>query len=548
MPRVQFTQQLINLLNRSAANPAAVLEDLGTLDADDFASLDAIDLEDPDTLTITGNRVLLAEGAQSVAFTGRGFAPTSSFEAFQDAILDGTAQGTLTGIEVRDGNNLVFDLALTATTLTIASGGTSLTTTGTFPTRFLDVLDLLDAIDEFEDDFDFSTPQEQAAYEAILARYDISSVRIDQQNGVDATFNLGAERVQVVLPDGLQMNLNGTFEDSLIGGLASIGVASSVLSSDDFDTSDEITLDNITLDGPGGVRYATITGPFDQGPFAPGESVFFSGTEFDSFQFAQNNSGRGNDVLGVAQDAQDSNAFIAGFGGNDRLTGAQGTDILIGGVGNDRLMGMAGDDTLYGGDGLDNIIGGDGDDMLIGGATTADLRDIMFGGAGNDTLLGGYGNDELRGDAGNDLVEGGFGADTVLGGEGNDSITGSGFGDVLFGADGDDFINGGFGFDRVNGGADADVFFHLGVAGHGTDFIQDYDAAEGDVLAFGNAAATADQFQINLANTPNAGDGSTEEAFIIYRPTGQIMWALIDGAAQDEINLRIGGNVFDLTA
>ncbi|WP_303425850.1 hypothetical protein [Shimia thalassica] len=37
-----------------------------------------------------------------------------------------------------------------------------------------------------------------------------------------------------------------------------------------------------------------------------------------------------------------------------------------------------------------------------------------------------------------------------------------------------------------------------------------------------------------------------EEAFVIYRPTGQIMWALVDGNSQASINLQIGGDVFDL--
>ena len=222
-------------------------------------------------------------------------------------------------------------------------------------------------------------------------------------------------------------------------------------------------------------------------------------------------------------------------------------DLLLNGTpGNDTLTGGVGNDTINGLDGTDNLIGGAGNDSITGGVSENDLRDNIFGGDGNDTIRGGYGNDNVRGDAGDDLVEGGFGADTVLGGTGNDSITGSGFGDLLFGAEGDDFINGGFGFDRVNGGDGADEFFHLGVAGHGTDFIQDYDGSEGDTLVFGNTGASAGQFQINLANTPDAGDGSVEEAFIIYRPTGQIMWALIDGAAQDEINLKIGGEIFDL--
>ncbi|MDP2520791.1 hypothetical protein, partial [Shimia thalassica] len=45
-----------------------------------------------------------------------------------------------------------------------------------------------------------------------------------------------------------------------------------------------------------------------------------------------------------------------------------------------------------------------------------------------------------------------------------------------------------------------------------------------------------------------SGNDDIEEAFIIYRPTGQIMWALVDGAGQESIHLQVGGSVFDLMA
>ena len=105
----------------------------------------------------------------------------------------------------------------------------------------------------------------------------------------------------------------------------------------------------------------------------------------------------------------------------------------------------------------------------------------------NDSIDGGHGNDELRGDEGNDSIEGGFGVDTVIGGVGDDVLSGSAWSDEVFGGTGEDFINGGFGSDRVNGGDDADRFYHLGIADHGSDWIQDYDAADGDVLIFGQA-------------------------------------------------------------
>ncbi|MFN3936249.1 MAG: hypothetical protein ACK4KW_01615 [Gemmobacter sp.] len=210
---------------------------------------------------------------------------------------------------------------------------------------------------------------------------------------------------------------------------------------------------------------------------------------------------------------------------------------LEGTPGPDRLVGTALNDTLYVGDGAD---------LIFGGETAADVRDVIYGGNGNDTIDGGHGNDELRGDAGDDVLIGGFGADTLIGGEGNDRLDGGALGDVLFGGPGNDYFNGGFGFDRLNGGAGADTFFHLGVAGHGSDWIQDYNAAEGDVLQTGIAGATKANFQINIATTPGAGAATVAEAFVIYRPTGQILFALVDGAGQSSINMILGGQVVDL--
>ncbi|UWQ19695.1 calcium-binding protein (plasmid) [Jannaschia sp. M317] len=274
--------------------------------------------------------------------------------------------------------------------------------------------------------------------------------------------------------------------------------------------------------------------------------------------------GAGNDTITGGAGTQDRLAY----GGSDSRTGIEvdmaagtvrdnfgdtdtftGIEIIYGSRLDDVMRAGDAAVTFQGDDGSDRLIGGLGNDTLLGGreGDADDLRDVIFGGAGDDSIDGGYGNDELRGDAGNDQIAGGFGADTVIGGTGNDTLTGSAFGDVIFGGDGMDFVNGGFGSDRVNGGADADSFFHLGIADHGSDWIQDYNAADGDVLVYGGNA-TRDQFQINVTTTPTAGADDVQEAFVIYRPTGQILWALVDGDGQAEINLRLNGQVFDLTA
>lgn len=270
-------------------------------------------------------------------------------------------------------------------------------------------------------------------------------------------------------------------------------------------------------------------------------------TGADAFENAV--SGDGNDS--ITGNSLDNELF--GMRGNDTLSGGVGNDILNGGDGNDRLIGGIGNDTLLGGDGRDTLNGGDGDDFIFGGDSSADLRDLIFAGAGNDTIDGGYGNDNIFGQDGNDNIIGGFGSDTLQGQNGDDVITGSALSDLIFGNNGNDFLNGGFGHDRLNGGAGADRFFHLGILDHGSDWIQDYNAAEGDILTFGQAGATRNQFQVNFTHTANAagersGDNAIEEAFVIYRPTGQIMWALVDGSGQTSINIELSSSVFDLLA
>lgn len=267
---------------------------------------------------------------------------------------------------------------------------------------------------------------------------------------------------------------------------------------------------------------------------------------------------RGNDTIQGNEGGDRINGWggedeIHGGFGADKLFGQQGSDLIFGDSGDDRIVGGEGDDTLHGGDGRDTINGADGDDFIFGGESDVDLRDIVFGGSGNDSIDSGFGNDLVYGQDDNDTIFGGFGSDELHGQEGNDVITGGAFSDLIYGGAGDDFVNGGFGHDRINGGIGADKFFHVGVEGHGSDWVQDYSAAEGDVLVFGDSSASGDDFLVSFSHreadeSAHSLDPNMAEAFVIYNPTGQILWALIDGASQDEINLKIGGDVFDLLA
>ncbi|WP_283094293.1 hypothetical protein [Sediminicoccus sp. KRV36] len=156
------------------------------------------------------------------------------------------------------------------------------------------------------------------------------------------------------------------------------------------------------------------------------------------------------------------------------VRGGQAGDSLTGGAGDDRLLGRVGDDTIEGGGGHDTLFGGTGEDALSGG----DGNDQLFGEAGQDSLSGGEGQDRLGGGEGDDVLEGGAGQDTLLGNAGDDILRGDAGADVLRGGEGLDLIDGGTGDDVLEGGAEADVF-RLSA---GTDFISDFNLAEGDRL------------------------------------------------------------------
>ena len=73
-------------------------------------------------------------------------------------------------------------------------------------------------------------------------------------------------------------------------------------------------------------------------------------------------------------------------------------------------------------------------------------------------------------------------------------------------------------------------------------------AADGDVLLWGGGAATAADFLIQRTETTGAGVAGVEEIFVTHIPSGNLLWALVDGDGQGQINIQIAGQVYDLLA
>ncbi len=153
-------------------------------------------------------------------------------------------------------------------------------------------------------------------------------------------------------------------------------------------------------------------------------------------------------TIHVGGEADESTAGTDGidvvdFAGGDDYGGAGGRhfNIILGGSGGDKLWSWG----IY-----DDVFGGSGNDTI----TLAGHGGWAFGGTGDDTIIGSdnpYLVERLDGGAGNDTIDGGGGSDIIIGGAGDDDLT---------------------------GGSGADLFVFS--EGHGTDTIQDFNAAEGD--------------------------------------------------------------------
>lgn len=251
-----------------------------------------------------------------------------------------------------------------------------------------------------------------------------------------------------------------------------------------------------------------------------------------------------NQVLNLTAESYSS---VNGLIGN--LSIGRGTVIENGttGSGADQLTGNGVANVLQSGDGMDTVQGAAGNDLILAGADGADRHDLVRGGAGNDTVNGGAGNDWVYGDDGADSLVAGQGADTLNGGTGNDTLVCGAWSDALYGGDGNDVLNGGLGHDRETGGAGADHFVHDLSDTVGGDWIADYGAPQGDVLVFSGATATAQDFAVRTV-AAGAGSAAVDEVDIVYTPTGQVLWTLIDGAAQSHIWVQSGAASFDLLA
>ena len=274
--------------------------------------------------------------------------------------------------------------------------------------------------------------------------------------------------------------------------------------------------------------------------------------------------GVGNDIL----NGNGGDDIINGGTGDDTIDGGDGNDTLSGGQGNDTVKGNAGNDTLDGGAGNDTIVVGGSQTFSasynavnissldqVGTGEKENLsgmliiEDIIDGGAGTDTIELGEGNialflhDAFSGfHSSSQLNSDSFGEQskarleniekitgndsdvniidltspdytlagqsiTVDGAGGRDIIWGSDADEIIIGGDGNDELFGGAGTNVLTGGAGADEFQFTMTSTN--DSVTDFNAAEGDTLAFYNTGGAT--FDRDSVTANSASDGISIE-------------------------------------
>lgn len=304
-----------------------------------------------------------------------------------------------------------------------------------------------------------------------------------------------------------------------------------------------------------------------------GADHYFGGSGRDRLDYGQASAAVQLDLLfaaassGIAAgDLLEGIEVIVGTAFGDTLAGGAGREIFMGGLGADLLSGRGGGDRLYGGAGADTLIGGAGNDVLIGGKGS----DLLQGGSGADVLKGGGGVDWAdysgslagvtaslaqpggnTGDAAGDrftkveALRGSDHADRLHGDGRANRIDGGGGIDRLYGRGGKDRLEGGEGADWLTGGSGADTFVlrRLGDAG---DRVLDYRAAEGDRLEISAAWVTRGDLEVRFQAVAGLGKPGLAEALVVHRPSGQVLFTLVDAAGQSELFVQIGTVTYDL--
>lgn len=263
-----------------------------------------------------------------------------------------------------------------------------------------------------------------------------------------------------------------------------------------------------------------------------------------------------------------SQGFLDGDSGNDRLIGGLKEDILNGGAGNDTLNGNAGKDYLDGGSGIDTLVY-PGTNAEVGVTVNLATNSAAAGHAEGDTISG-FENlegspfaDNLIGDEQDNILRGHDGADSLDGGTGNDDLFGGAGADTLDGGNGDDMLKGQAGADILTGGSGMNTFTwdnltdsllnnfdHITDLKIGSDIIDAPTAVTTSEIAHLDAVTSLEEVDIQVVLDPESFGANIAATFALNEQT---FLAINDGeagfSAENDAIIEItgfNGNLTDL--
>ncbi len=498
------------------------------------AALDAMPQVDWSPVSITASQIVVSRpGGYTLTLAGSGISPVSSLNDLMAAIDAGIATGAFSSLTLRQNGTELARIAIQPSGWTVSSDTLSLALTGAVPTSLQELFAIVEA-----DDLFFQTGNAQPLLN-LMNTYALTGLTLREGAEVLFGLSIAAQAMTLQLP-GVTGTLTGVFTTRLGDLLQKIGDAQDAagLFGDwtDILLFEEFQAGALTFrDAAGRVVMAV-----SEATAAWQEDAYFL---LDQQQWVS----RG--WLDTRWDAliDGTIAFPAATPGNDRITATTGPALVIAGSGNDTVTTGAGDDNIQGNNGDDFVISGAGDDYVEAGSGNDTVwsgagddavwvqsgNNEVWAGTGNDALTGGSGNDTLGGGAGDDYIDGYDGRNQLWGGDGRDTlyaadsgdIAGGGWGDdTVFGAAGDDTLMGGLGkdliygvdgndalylglgndqgygsagddtlfsgagFDQLWGGAGADRFDFY--RAYGWNRLEDFNAADGDIIALGRGMWT----------------------------------------------------------
>ncbi|MEO0486386.1 MAG: calcium-binding protein [Pseudomonadota bacterium] len=215
---------------------------------------------------VTDTQIVWGDSLNGASLNGLSLSGLSSLDAFFEALSNSLGTGSFSSFDfVMDGTTILQILS-SGTSFSLVSGNQSLSFTGSLPSDFQGIYDLLEGLGALGSaDFDLLTDEEFGDILTLLGGLDISAISLSSSG--DEYFGLGfdADSVSLTL-GGLEFAANGTFDFDSLGDF--LNFARNLLQTQgdtplDLSAVPELGLTSLTVTGADGTELFTLVGQGD---------------------------------------------------------------------------------------------------------------------------------------------------------------------------------------------------------------------------------------------------------------------------------------------